>query len=239
MKSGRKPKDETLIEDIWKQETEIARAAEASKKVYDAYVAYAALVADFKGSRDTSEFERQLAQLRETVAFKQALREEKDQIRRQQELTGQLIAFQERRKDVETRTVAYGEFNRVLGELRKKARETEDSIERRIARRTLHDVFAFYYESASNLLQRRKDYSIAVSNLEIATEIAEKNPQVMYELATAYALSGEKKKALEALRRAVEKGFTDIAQMNSSPALETLRNESEYQKILDSIKQKP
>jgi tetratricopeptide (TPR) repeat protein len=239
MKSGRRPKDETLIEDLWKQETERARAAEASKKAYDAYVAYAALVADFKGSRDTTEFEKKLTQLRETAEFKQALREEKDQIRRQQELTAQLIAFQERRKDVETRTVAYGEFTRVLGELRKKAREIEHSIERRIARRTLHDVFAFYYESASNLLQRRKDYSIAVSNLEIATEIAEKNAQVMYELATAYALSGEKKKALEALRRAVEKGFTDIAQMNRSPALETLRKESEYQKILDSIKQKP
>jgi tetratricopeptide (TPR) repeat protein len=140
---------------------------------------------------------------------------------------------------VETRTVAFGEFKRVLGELRKKSRETEDSIERRIARRTLHDVFAFYYEGASNLIQRHKDYAVAVSNLEIATEIAENSSQVMFELATAYALNGEKKKALDALRRAVEKGFTDTARMNSSPALEAVRGEAEYRKILESISQKP
>jgi tetratricopeptide (TPR) repeat protein len=239
IKAGRRSKDETLTEEIWRQEVERARALEASKKTYDAYVAYAALVADFRSLRETREFEAKLAQLKETAEVKQGLREEKDQIRRQQELTNQLIAFQERRKDVETRTVAFGEFKRILDELRKKSRETSDSIERRIARRTLHDVFAFYYEGASNLIQRRKDYAVAVSNLEIATEIAENSSQVMYELATAYALNGEKKKALDALRRAVEKGFTDIARMNASPALSDVRKESEYQKILDSIGQKP
>lgn len=239
MRAGRRAKDDALVEEIWKQEVERARALEASKKTYDAYVAYRALLADFRGLRETKAFDEKLAQLKDTAEVKQGLREEKDQIRRQQELTSQLIAFQERRKDVETRTVAFGEFKRVLGDLRKKARETEDSIERRIARRTLHDVFAYYYEGASNLVQRRKDLGEAVFKLEIATEIAENNSQVIYELATAYALNGEKKKALDALRRAVEKGFTDIARMNSSPALEALRKESEYQKILESISQKP
>jgi poly(3-hydroxybutyrate) depolymerase len=239
IKAGRRAKDDALVAELWQQDSERARALEAAKKSYDAYVAYRALVADFRGLRETIEFEKKLAQLKETAEVKQGLREEKDQIRRQQELTNQLIAYQERRKDVETRTLAFGEFKRVLGELRKKAGETEDSIERRISRRTLHDVFAYYYEGASNLIQRRKDLPLAVFKLEIATEIAENSSQLMFELATAYALNGEKKKALDALRRAVEKGFTDIARMNSSPALEDVRKESEYRKILDSMSQKP
>jgi tetratricopeptide (TPR) repeat protein len=239
MKAGRRATDETLVEDLWKQETESARRLEASKKTNDAYDAYRALVVDFRSLRETKEFEAKLAQLKETAEVKQGLREERDQIRRQQELTGQLIAFQERRKDVETRAVAFGEFKRVLGDLRKKSRETVDSIERRIARRTLHDVFAFYHEGAENLMKRRRDYPIAISNLEIASEIAENSSQVVYELATAYALNGEKKKALDALRRAVERGFKDIALMNSNPALEAVRKESEYQKILESISRKP
>jgi tetratricopeptide (TPR) repeat protein len=238
MKEGRRAKDDALLEELWKQETERARTAEASKKVYEAYVAYTELVADFRGLRDVAEFEKKLAQWKDTAELKQALREEKDQIRRQQELTAQLIAFQERRKDIETRTQAFGDFKRVLDDLRKKSGETVDSIERRIARRTLHDVFAFYYEGASNLLQRRKDYPTAVANLEIAAQIAEKSPQVSYELATAYALNGEKKKALEALKSAVEKGFTDSAEISASPALEPLRKEAEYRKILESMKQK-
>jgi tetratricopeptide (TPR) repeat protein len=239
MKQGRRPKDETLITDIWTKDLERARALEAAKKLYDAYTAYAALVADFRALRgDLTEFERKAAQLRETAEVKQALKEEKEQIKRQQELTARLIAFQERRKDVETRTTAYGEFKRELDELRRQAREPQDSITRRIARRSLHDVFAFYYEGAGNLLQRGKDYPLAVANLEIAAQIAENNPQVFYELAVAYALNGEKKKALEALRRAVEKGFADSARINSSPALESLRKEDEYRKILESMSRK-
>ncbi len=89
-----------------------------------------------------------------------------------------------------------------------------------------------------SLLQRKQNYPIAVFNLEAAAEIAQNNPYVTYELATAYALNGEKKKALEALKRAVEKGFTDLPRMNSSQALEPLRKESEYQKIVESIQQK-
>jgi tetratricopeptide (TPR) repeat protein len=239
IRSGRRPKDESLIADLWARELERARSLEEAKKLYDAYTAYSALVADFRAFRDVTEFERKLARLRELDTVKLALREEKDQIKRQQDLTRELLSFQERRRDIEARATAYGDFKRALDELRRQAREPEDSIARRVARRTLHDVFAFYYESAGNLIQRRKDLPLAVANLEIATLIAENNPQVFYELASAYALNGEKKKALEALRRAVEKGFKDIAQLNDSQALEPLRKEAEYRKILESISPKP
>jgi poly(3-hydroxybutyrate) depolymerase len=110
MKTGRRQRDEALIADLWTKDVERARAAEGAKKVYDAYNAYAALVADFRTLRDVAEFERKLAQLRETAEVKQALKEEKDQIRRQQELTAQLIAFQERRRDIDARADAYVEF---------------------------------------------------------------------------------------------------------------------------------
>jgi tetratricopeptide (TPR) repeat protein len=154
-------------------------------------------------------------------------------------LDGELRAYQERRKDLEQRAQASADFTRALGDLRKKSKETADSIERRIARRTLNGLFAFYFESAMSMIERRKDYALAVFNLEVASEIAQNNPYVAYELANAYALNGEKKKALEALRRAVEKGFADLARLNSSQALEPLRKESEYQKIVESIRQKP
>jgi poly(3-hydroxybutyrate) depolymerase len=239
IRSGRKARDEALIAALWAKELERVRALEEAKKLYDAYTEYQAIVADFRAFRDVTEFERKLAQLRELPSVKQALREEKEQIKRQQDLTRELLAFQERRRDIEARTTAYGDFKRVLDELRRQAREPADSIARRVARRTLHDVFAFYYEGAGNLIQRRKDLPLAVANLEIAALIAENNPQVFYELATAYALNGEKKKALEALRRAVLKGFKDLAQLQGSQALEPLRKEAEYREILESLSPKP
>lgn len=238
MRAGKRQRDQALVEELWKRDMDNARRAEAEKRVYDAYVSYAAQVEDFRGLRDVSEPEQRLSQLKETAEVRKGIKEDREQIKQQQMLEDQLRVFQERRKDVEQSAQAAADFTRVLGDLRKKSKETEDSTERRVARRTLNGVFAFYFESAMSLLQRQQNYPIAVFNLEAAAEIAQNNPYVTYELATAYALNGEKKKALEALKRAVEKGFTDLPRMNSSQALEPLRKESEYQKIVESIQQK-
>jgi predicted esterase len=239
IRAGRREKSEQLVEELWKQAVAGARRAEEEKRIYDAYLAYTALVEDFRGLRETAQFESKSAQLKETAEVRKAIKEDREQIKRQQGMESQLRAYQEQRRDMGTRVQAAADFQRTLGEIRKKARGTEDSFERRVARRTLHGVFAFYFETAMSIIQRRKDYSLAVFNLEAASEIAENNPSVMYELATAYALNGEKKRALEALRRAIEKGFTDAARISSSEALAPLRKEPEYRKILESIKPKP
>lgn len=238
IKLGKRKGDEALVEELWKRDTQSAHLADAEKRVSDAYVAYAALVEDFRGLHDVSEPEQKLAQLKETAEVRKGIKEDKEQVKRQQMLDAQLRAIQERRKDLEQRAQAVADFARVVGDLRKKSRETEDSAERRIARRTLNGVFAFYFESAMSLLGR-KNYPLAVFNMEAAAEIAQNNPYVIYELANAYALNGEKKKAIEALKRAVEKGFSDLPRMNSSQAFEPLRKESEYQKIVESIQHKP
>jgi poly(3-hydroxybutyrate) depolymerase len=238
IKTGKRERSEPLVEELWKSAVESARRAEDEKRVYDAYLAYAALVEDFRGLRDTAEFESRLAQLKETPEVGKAIKEDREQIRQQQRLDGELRGHQEKRRDLETRAQAAADFHRVLGELRKKARGAEDSFERRVARRTLNGVFAFYFESAMSIIRSRKNYAAAVLNLEAASEIAENNPNIMYELAQAYALNGEKKRALEALRRAVEKGFADTARLDASEELAPLRKESEYQKILEIIRQK-
>ncbi|HEV2911685.1 MAG TPA: hypothetical protein VGX92_00095 [Pyrinomonadaceae bacterium] len=239
IKAGKRQKDDALVEELWNRSVEGARRAEAAQRGYAAYVAYNELAEDFRGLRDVSEFERKAALLKETAEVKKEIKDDKEQIKRQQALDAQLRAFQERRKDIEQRAQASADFTRLLDDIRKKSKESADSIERRVARRTLSGVFAYYFESAMSLIGRQKDYSVAVFNLEVAAEIAQNNPYVAYELANAYALNGEKKKALAALRRAVEKGFTDLARINANQALESLRKESEYQKIVESIRQKP
>ena len=238
LKTGKREKSESLLEELWKSAVAGARRAEEQHKVYDAYLAYTALVEDFRGLRDTTEFESKAARLKETPEVSKAIKEDRDQIRQQQRLDKELRGYQEKRRDLETRAQAAADFHRVLGELRKKARAAEDSFERRVARRTLHGVFAFYFEGAMSIIRSRKNYAAAVFNLEAASEIAENNPNIMYELASAYALNGEKKRALEALRKAVEKGFADTARIDASLELAPLRKEPEYQKILEIIRQK-
>jgi len=57
-------------------------------------------------------------------------------------------------------------------------------------------------------------------------------PEVHYNLACSYALLGEKKKAIETLRKAVILGYRDYSHMQEDPDLESLRNDEEFKEII-------
>ena len=238
-KTGRRKKDEMLIETLWQKRTAEARSLEAAGKIYEAYKVIAALVPDFHGLRDVAEFETKLGQLKEAKIVRAALKDEEEEIKLQRRKAAELVALIERRKDAENPLLAASEFRHAVEELRKKARVPEDSSGRRVARRALNGVFAQYYEGALNLRRRSQDAALMATTLEIAAEIAPDNPQVQYELACAYALNAEKKKALAALRRAVEKGFKDVSALTSDKALESLRGEDEYTTLVEKLKVNP
>ncbi|HYE73573.1 MAG TPA: tetratricopeptide repeat protein, partial [Blastocatellia bacterium] len=72
--------------------------------------------------------------------------------------------------------------------------------------------------------------------LSIAAQIRPNNPQVFYRLASAYAQGGNKKQALEALKRALANGFTDLTRLEQAPEFTSLRQEKEFIEILDHLK---
>ena len=55
-------------------------------------------------------------------------------------------------------------------------------------------------------------------------------------LAWAYAASGDKKKSLQFLSKAVEKGFSDSAMITGNKAFDAIRNDPEYQQIIARLK---
>jgi hypothetical protein len=65
--------------------------------------------------------------------------------------------------------------------------------------------------------------------------IRPENARVEYDLACACARGGSRKEAIDALRRAVAKGFADRSLMASDPDLESLRGEPAFREILESI----
>jgi hypothetical protein len=70
----------------------------------------------------------------------------------------------------------------------------------------------------------------------LAGEIHPDRAGAFYYLAWAYAAGGEKKKALEALKTAIEKGFLDRAALNDNKAFDSIRTDQEFQKLIGSIK---
>jgi predicted esterase len=237
VRSGRREKDEAFVEELWKKRLARARAFEDEKKSSDAYKNFRALAADFKGLRDVTEMEKRAAQLREMKEVRKSLDEEGAQVRDQERLARETVAFLEHGQDHDEKLVAQANFRRAVEELRKTAKASEDTGARRVARRVLSQLFARYHEGALNLrYASRVDYALVASTLEIAAEIAPDNPQVQFELACAYAQDKEKKKALGALRRAVEKGFKDATALANHEALAPLRGEAEFKTILESLR---
>ncbi len=237
MRAGRRERDEALIESLWKKATERALADEASGKFYEAYVGYAALAADFKTLRDVAEQEKKSLALKESKEVKQALKDEQEQLQKQQELTGQMLELGRKLlTEPSNRAGALKELRAMIDNLRKQADAPVDSGERRIARRSLRQVLAQTYEAAVHNYRPQKQYDVAIVNLEVAAEVTNSSPFILYELARSYTLAGEKKKALETLKRAVEKGLKDYALIEQQKDFDLIRSENEFKAIIQSLK---
>lgn len=247
MKTGKRQRDANLVESIWQRKLQQARALEDAKKIRDAYQIYVALNESFKGLRDIAEVEKKLRQLRDTAEVRNAILDEQQQIKKQGEIGGRLnglIAARERsseevssrepentseRLDPETR------LQGMLADLRKQAGRTEDTGERRVARRVLEGVFISLIESGINLLETQKRYEGAVRTFELAIEVNPDRPGAFFYLAWSYAANGSRKKALQTLQTAVDKGFSDLSAITGNKAFDGIRDDAQYRQIIQAL----
>lgn len=58
-----------------------------------------------------------------------------------------------------------------------------------------------------------------------------------YNLACTYSLLGDKKKALETFKKSVEEGYTDYAHLLTDTDLDPIRNENEFKKIIQPLRE--
>jgi dienelactone hydrolase len=237
MKTARTPENEPLIDALLQKKLEQAKAFEAAQNVYQTYLIYASIAADFKGLRETGEFEAKARQLKETKPVKEQTRQQREEDFKQMKYLRELLTLKESLKDFDNRAVALSELKTLIGNLKKRADDKENISERQMARRTLGAFSANSFEGAQALIFE-KNYSAAATSLEIAALVRPESSAIFFSLARAYALNGNKKKALEALKNAVEKGLTDAAAIEQNEAFLILRDDAEFKKIVESLKKK-
>ena len=100
----------------------------------------------------------------------------------------------------------------------------------------LDGLFIGLVEQGISLLQTEKKYSESIKHLRLATEVNPDRAGAFFYVAWAYAANGDKKKSLQFLNRAVEKGFSDIAMIADNKAFDSVRNEPEYQQIIARLR---
>jgi poly(3-hydroxybutyrate) depolymerase len=231
MKSAKRTSDANLIESSWQRKLQQASALEDSKQVYDAYRIYLALA------------EQKISQLRDNPNVKSAIRDEQQQIRKQRELEnsiGALLAAQAQTTE-DAANEGFGPETRLHGifaELRKHATQTEDTGERRVARRVLEGTFIGLFEQGTNQLQTLKRYASAIQTFTWATELNPDRAGPFFYLAWAYAAKGDRKQALRALQTAVDKGFSDLSAITSNQAFDLVRDDAQYHQIIRTVESK-
>jgi tetratricopeptide (TPR) repeat protein len=242
IKAGKRPRDDRFINVRWQQLLGDARTLEESKKYYEAHQLYLDMAQSFKGLRDVAEIEAKVNQLGDSRDVKAAIREEQAQFRKQLELQGRLnslIAGRDGGAPINQSEEAFDSGNllsRILSDLRKQSKAPDDSTQRRVARRVLDGLFIGLIELGRNLLQTEKNYSESIKLLKLATEVNPDRPGAFFYLAWAYAANRDKKKSLQSLNTAVEKGFSDAAMIKTNKAFDSLRNDPEYQQIMARLR---
>jgi dienelactone hydrolase len=237
MKTGKRPRDDGLIEALFGKAAASYRAAEASKNAGEAYLEATAVVRDFSGLRDISTFEKRSAQLGASKEVRKYLRDEREMQNLQYQRQAELVARWRRPAENEDPSGTLTTFRSLLLDLKGQSEAKSDSSRRRVARRVLNGCYIQAYEESRSLLEQ-KNYEASAGMLEMALSIFPDRPATLYLLSSTYAKAGDRKKALDALRKAAAHGFRDAAAVDKDESFESLRNDPRLNQILEEIRKK-
>jgi dienelactone hydrolase len=235
MKSGICAKDDLFVDQIFTRAVDEARQNEISGQTYEACLHYAALLRDFTGLRDVKAFEGKVDQLKQARNYRKALAQEKQiesRQRRSEEMFNKFVG--DAVNDID-RAAADRQLHNFLADLKEKSNQTKHETDRLIAKRVLTRFWIQLSESVS-LDFAQKQYSKAVIQLELMKELQPDHFEIYFHIARAYSLEGNRKEAIDALRDAIRRGFTDVSFLQNSRDFESLRKEREFQTIIEEMK---
>jgi dienelactone hydrolase len=230
MTVGLEPRNDSAINVWYEKRVAVARAAEDSGALYDAYVEYRGIRDDFRTLHDVSDVSGRVV----TLSRQPAIRRE---AQRRQDLT---LAYDAYRSDTLMPFLASFAKSRhppplekslhVLGipELLQRSRDSTDLLRAGEARRALAVVVvstAFY---GPRTYFAAKDATRALALLAIAQVIAPSTVDVCFGMAAAYAMLDRRSEALGSLECAVRSGRLSIADVRGEPAFDGLRADSAF-----------
>jgi tetratricopeptide (TPR) repeat protein len=236
MKAGKRQRDDKLINEWWQEYCGLGQASELANEPYNAYQIFVGIIDSFQGLHDTAELEKRVSQLRQSRAVKDAIRQERQQTGKQRELELQVSTLISATGSSEDSFGSRARLRGTIADLRKSAKSESDTGERRVARRVLEGLSVGLLEQGRELLQTQKRPEAAAKQFELAAEVNPDRPGAFFYLAWTYALNGEKKKSLQALQHAVDKGFADVTAITDNRAFDSLRKEPQYQQLIQSMK---
>ncbi|MBP7569706.1 MAG: hypothetical protein KBA95_06575 [Acidobacteria bacterium] len=227
--------DDTLIDRILARASGEAAAEEQAGRAVEAYRRYSALAAMMAGLRDVAPFERKARELRALPEVRSAVKEEADSMPREKAAKERFARVVIDALEGEDRTLAMQELLRTVEEMRAQAERPRRDAGRMAARRVLVSSWSWMNEENARDIEAGRP-ARAAERLSLMARIRPADAAVDYQRARALALDGKKGAAIDALRSAVKKGFDDGAAIDAEPAFAPLRQEREFQEIVERLR---
>jgi predicted esterase len=242
MKDGRRPKDAKLAEDVVAREIEEAGIFEAAGRWYWAADRLEEAERLAEGLVDVPGLRGRVEVLKAKKEYGQFLSDEE----RRDKAEGDFLASCGRTFGAVEEEEAGMTARDVLRELRiwklledvKRQKTVED---RSFASRLLFN-FSYAAQSRAGELYEKDRMILAALYLDLAIAACEeglpREPFLYFNRACVAVRNGEKKRALEFLAAAVDKGFSDMEALETSKDLEKIRDTARFKEILDKARKK-
>jgi predicted esterase len=242
MKDGREERDMAFVR-VQAQEVEKrAKSLELAGDPYGSWKEYRQAADTFDGLGEAPAFRERAVAMEKEKAIRDGAKREQQDFEEQTRLTANISAgLAALRQDAPNRADMRSDVERQIFELRSLSEHEKNPQKLRVAKRALAGIFVEAMETGQDRLEA-KDVAHARAYFELAADADPDSVWAIRQVAAARALDGDRKGALDALRRAKEKTKDPSAfavWLNEEPAFAKLRDTREFQALLPATDSYP
>jgi hypothetical protein len=211
-----------------------AQAEQKAGDVLAAERAYREIAQDFSYFRDVKPQMALAKSLAESDEFRKAKKNEKAALELQDEVAkkiGNLVAGINQGTD--QRTDFFSQLQSAVNDAYRDKKESSKPTQRQAVERGLASAFAYAAETGQQAMLK-KDFVSAKSMFQAGEVILPDSAWASYLSATACAQLGEKKPAIQELKRAMEKGMTSAKALDDG-AFDRIREEQGFKEVAASL----
>jgi dienelactone hydrolase len=226
--------DKNFVNQQFEQRLAQAQTEQKNGDILAAVRAYRAIATDFKTFRDVKDQEATAKTLAGSDAFRKAKKNEAATLELQDTVAkkaGDLVAGISERPD--ERADFFEQLESAVSETYRQQKGASNLAQKQAITRGLASAFAFAVENGQKAMLK-KDYASAKEMFRACETIQPDSPWASYLLASADAELGEKKPAVEALKKALKKGMTSAKALDDS-AFDRIRDDKDFQQIVASL----
>jgi predicted esterase len=240
MKEQRRARDASFIGAAYERDLAAAKRLESMNQRLGALRRYRDIANTFKPLRATGEAEVAVTRLQADAGVQRELKElskwDDFEARYMTEVFVQIRSTLARLRHEGTPpsgVVLLREFR--IADLQRRAKR--EGLEGVTARRILEAMWGQTSFYLTRELMEKREYALAAAILGIATAIHPERWTAWYNLGAAHARAGDRRRALDALDKAVAAGMEDRSQLAKDEDFASLRSEARFQALLASHSQ--